>query len=51
MTARFGFDLSPEEQRWAKAEGVSRYLIVSSMGAEKAPADGAEGFGMLPGVL
>jgi uncharacterized protein YbjT (DUF2867 family) len=29
----------------AKAEGVSRYLIVSSMGAEKAPADGAEGFG------
>jgi uncharacterized protein YbjT (DUF2867 family) len=29
----------------AKAEGVSRYLIVSSMGAEKAPEDGAEGFG------
>jgi uncharacterized protein YbjT (DUF2867 family) len=29
----------------AKAEGVSRYLIVSSMGADKAPADGAEGFG------
>ena len=29
----------------AKAEGISRYLIVSSMGAEKAPADGAEGFG------
>src|ERR1700761_5062166 len=29
----------------AKAEGVSRYLIVSSMCAEKAPADGAEGFG------
>jgi uncharacterized protein YbjT (DUF2867 family) len=29
----------------AKAEGVSRYLIVSSMGAEKAPAAGAEGFG------
>jgi uncharacterized protein YbjT (DUF2867 family) len=29
----------------AKGEGVSRYLIVSSMGAEKAPADGAEGFG------
>ena len=29
----------------AKAEGVSRYLIVSSMGAEKAPADGADGFG------
>jgi uncharacterized protein YbjT (DUF2867 family) len=29
----------------AKAEGVSRYLIVSSMGAEKAPADAAEGFG------
>ena len=29
----------------AKAEGVSRYLIVSSMGAKKAPADGAEGFG------
>ena len=29
----------------AKAEGLSRYLIVSSMGAEKAPADGAEGFG------
>jgi uncharacterized protein YbjT (DUF2867 family) len=29
----------------AKAEGVSRYLIVSSMGAEKAPPDGAEGFG------
>jgi uncharacterized protein YbjT (DUF2867 family) len=29
----------------AKAEGVSRYLIVSSMGAEKPPADGAEGFG------
>jgi uncharacterized protein YbjT (DUF2867 family) len=28
----------------AKAEGVSRYLIVSSMGADKAPADGAEGF-------
>ena len=29
----------------AKAEGIPRYLIVSSMGAEKAPADGAEGFG------
>ncbi len=29
----------------AKAEGVSRYLIVSSMGADKAPADGGEGFG------
>ncbi|MCW2982240.1 MAG: hypothetical protein JWO14_3967 [Solirubrobacterales bacterium] len=29
----------------AKAEGVSRYLIVSSMGADKAPADGSEGFG------
>jgi uncharacterized protein YbjT (DUF2867 family) len=29
----------------AKAEGVSRYLIVSSMGADKAPEDGAEGFG------
>jgi uncharacterized protein YbjT (DUF2867 family) len=29
----------------AKADGVSRYLIVSSMGADKAPADGAEGFG------
>jgi uncharacterized protein YbjT (DUF2867 family) len=29
----------------AKAEGISRYLIVSSMGAEKAPEDGAEGFG------
>jgi uncharacterized protein YbjT (DUF2867 family) len=29
----------------AKAEGISRYLIVSSMGAEKAPADGTEGFG------
>jgi uncharacterized protein YbjT (DUF2867 family) len=29
----------------AKAEGVSRYLIVSSMGAEKAPEDGGEGFG------
>jgi uncharacterized protein YbjT (DUF2867 family) len=29
----------------AKAEGVSRYLIVSSMGAEKAPEDGSEGFG------
>jgi uncharacterized protein YbjT (DUF2867 family) len=29
----------------AKAEGISRYLIVSSMGADKAPADGSEGFG------
>jgi uncharacterized protein YbjT (DUF2867 family) len=29
----------------AKAEGISRYLIVSSMGADKAPEDGAEGFG------
>jgi uncharacterized protein YbjT (DUF2867 family) len=29
----------------AKAEGISRYLIVSSMGAEKAPEDGSEGFG------
>ena len=29
----------------AKAEGVSRYLIVSSMGADKAPEDGSEGFG------
>jgi uncharacterized protein YbjT (DUF2867 family) len=29
----------------AKAEDVSRYLIVSSMGADKAPADGSEGFG------
>jgi uncharacterized protein YbjT (DUF2867 family) len=29
----------------AKAEGISRYLIVSAMGADKAPDDGAEGFG------
>jgi uncharacterized protein YbjT (DUF2867 family) len=29
----------------AKAEGVSRYLIVSAMGADKAAEDGAEGFG------
>jgi len=29
----------------AKAEGISRYLIVSSMGAEKAPENGTEGFG------
>ena len=29
----------------AKAEGVSRYLIVSSMGADKAPEDDSEGFG------
>src|SRR6201999_39330 len=29
----------------AKAEGISRYLIVSSMGADKTPADGSEGFG------
>jgi uncharacterized protein YbjT (DUF2867 family) len=29
----------------AKAEGISRYLIVSSIGADKAPEDGAEGFG------
>jgi uncharacterized protein YbjT (DUF2867 family) len=29
----------------AKAEGISRYLIVSSMGADKPPEDGAEGFG------
>jgi uncharacterized protein YbjT (DUF2867 family) len=29
----------------AKAERISRYLIVSSMGADKAPEDGAEGFG------
>jgi uncharacterized protein YbjT (DUF2867 family) len=29
----------------AKANGISRYLIVSSMGADKPPADGAEGFG------
>jgi uncharacterized protein YbjT (DUF2867 family) len=29
----------------AKSEGISRYLIVSSMGADKAPEDGAEGFG------
>jgi uncharacterized protein YbjT (DUF2867 family) len=29
----------------AKAEGVSRYLIVSSMGADEAPEDGSEGFG------
>jgi uncharacterized protein YbjT (DUF2867 family) len=29
----------------AKAEGVSRYLIVSSMGADKAPEEDAEGFG------
>jgi uncharacterized protein YbjT (DUF2867 family) len=29
----------------AKAGGISRYLIVSSMGADKAPEDGAEGFG------
>jgi uncharacterized protein YbjT (DUF2867 family) len=29
----------------AKAEGIARYLIVSSMGADKAPEDGAEGFG------
>jgi uncharacterized protein YbjT (DUF2867 family) len=31
--------------RAAKAEGISRYLIVSSMGADQAPEDGAEGFG------
>jgi uncharacterized protein YbjT (DUF2867 family) len=29
----------------AKAEGISRYLIVSSMGADKPPEDGDEGFG------
>jgi uncharacterized protein YbjT (DUF2867 family) len=29
----------------AKADGISRYLIVSSMGADKPPTDGAEGFG------
>jgi uncharacterized protein YbjT (DUF2867 family) len=29
----------------AKAEGISRYLIVSAMGAKEAPEDGAEGFG------
>ena len=29
----------------AKAEAISRYLIVSSMGADKAPDDGSEGFG------
>lgn len=29
----------------AKAEGISRYLIVSSMGADKPPEDGSEGFG------
>jgi uncharacterized protein YbjT (DUF2867 family) len=29
----------------AKAEGISRYLIVSSINADKAPADGSEGFG------
>jgi uncharacterized protein YbjT (DUF2867 family) len=29
----------------ARAEGVSRYLIVSAMGADKAPEDGTEGFG------
>ncbi|HEX4305742.1 MAG TPA: SDR family oxidoreductase [Solirubrobacterales bacterium] len=29
----------------ARADGISRYLIVSSMGADKAPDDGAEGFG------
>ena len=29
----------------AQSEGISRYLIVSSMGADKAPEDGAEGFG------
>jgi uncharacterized protein YbjT (DUF2867 family) len=29
----------------AKAEGISRYLIVSAMGAAEAPKDGSEGFG------
>ncbi|HEY0280480.1 MAG TPA: SDR family oxidoreductase [Solirubrobacterales bacterium] len=29
----------------AESEGVSRYLIVSSMGADKAPENGNEGFG------
>jgi uncharacterized protein YbjT (DUF2867 family) len=29
----------------AKAEGISRYLIVSAMGADKAPEDGSVGFG------
>jgi uncharacterized protein YbjT (DUF2867 family) len=29
----------------AKAEGISRYLIVSSINADKAPEDGSEGFG------
>jgi uncharacterized protein YbjT (DUF2867 family) len=29
----------------AQAEGISRYLIVSSMGADKAPEDGSQGFG------
>jgi uncharacterized protein YbjT (DUF2867 family) len=29
----------------AKADGISRYLIVSSMGADKPPAGGVEGFG------
>ena len=34
----------------ARAEGISRYLIVSAMGADKAPADGAEGFGAYLGA-
>jgi uncharacterized protein YbjT (DUF2867 family) len=29
----------------AKAKGVSRYLIVSAIGADEAPEDGSEGFG------
>src|ERR1700742_2269127 len=29
----------------AKAEGIARYLIVSSMGADNPPADGSHGFG------
>jgi uncharacterized protein YbjT (DUF2867 family) len=29
----------------AKAEGISRYLMVSAMGAATAPEDGSEGFG------
>jgi uncharacterized protein YbjT (DUF2867 family) len=29
----------------AQAEGIARYVIVSSIGAEKAPEEGAEGFG------
>jgi hypothetical protein len=39
MTTRFGFGLSPEEERWAKAEGVTKDVIGAVLLLHERPVD------------